>query len=159
MQIKRTHWLIGLALVATAALAASPKFLRAPSASLGSPKVVVSWIEVGLGDTPDVTYSATAMAAARWQCLNRGNKCPSASNKAEVIAPIESKGTFSLGKNGRISGTLDIPAPSAGLVCPNGQVPSVAYALFTNITVTDTTNGISALADPSELEYEVRECP
>ena len=159
MQIKLSHCLLGLALVATAALAASPKFLRAPSASLGSPKVIVSWTEVGLGDTQTVNYKASAIVAARWQCLNRGNKCPSASNKAEVIAPIETGGTFGVDRNGRISGTLEIPAPTAGLVCPNGQVPTVAYALFTNITLTDTTNKISSLTNPSELPYEVPECP
>ena len=41
MQIKRALCLVGVAVVATAAIAASPKFLRAPSASLGSPKVIV----------------------------------------------------------------------------------------------------------------------
>ena len=65
MQIKRTPCLLGLALVATAAMAGAPHFLRAPSASLGSPKVIVRWAEVGLGSVDSVNYVASATAAAR----------------------------------------------------------------------------------------------
>ena len=159
MQNKRTLCLLGMALVATAAIAASPKFLRAPSASLGSPKVIVKWTEVGLGSTDGVNYVANATAAARYQCVNRGNNCPAASNKADVLADISVGGTFAVDKSGRITGTLIIPAPSGALVCPGNQVVGVVSAVFTNITLTDTTNGVSSLTNPSALSYNGPECP
>ena len=159
MQIKRTPCLLGLALVATVAIAGSPKFLRAPSASLGSPKVIVSWTEVGLGLTESVDYVATATAAARYQCINRGNKCPAASNKEDVVADLSVGGTFSVDKNGRISAEMTIPAPPPTLVCPGNQVVGVVSAVFTEITLTDVTNNITSLTDPSALTYNAPECP
>ena len=153
--------LLGLALAATAALAVIgiPKFLRAPSAQLGSPKVIVSWTEIGLGITDSVSYVATATAAARYQCVNRGGNCPAASNKEDVLADVSVGGTFSVDKNGRITGSMIIPAPPATLVCPGNQVVGVVSVVFTNITLTDTTNGVSSPTNPSALSYNVPECP
>jgi len=159
MQNKRTLCLLGVALVATAAIAGNPKFLRAPSASLGSPEVIVKWTEVGLGITDSVNYTASATAAARFQCVNRGSNCPSASNKEDVLANVSVGGTFSVDKNGRISEALVIPAPPSTLVCPGGQVVGVASVVFTNITLTDLTNGISSPTNPSSLTYNTTECP
>jgi hypothetical protein len=158
MQIKRTHCLLGLALVATAAMAANPAFLRAPSAQLGSPKVIVKWTEVGLGLTEGVDYIASATAAARYQCVNRGSNCPSASNKEDVLLDVSVGGTFAV-KNGKITGSLTIPAPPSTLVCPGNQVVGVASVVFTNITLTDTTNGVTSPTDPSSLTYNATEGP
>ena len=161
MQIKRTACLFGLALVATAAIAGkgpSPQFLRAPSASLGSPKVIVRWTEVGLGNTDTVAYIASATAAARYQCINRGNNCPAASNKEDVVADVSVSGTFAV-TNGRITDTLIIPAPPATLACPGNQVVGVVTVVFTNITLADATNGVSSPTNPSSLAYNAPECP
>jgi len=161
MHIKRTACLFGLALVATAAIAGKggdPQFLRAPSASLGSPKVIVRWTEVGLGNTDTVAYIASATAAARYQCINRGNNCPAASNKEDVLTDLSVSGTFAV-KNGRITGTLIIPAPPATLVCPGNQVAGVVSVVFTNITLADVTNGVSSPTNPSSLAYNASECP
>ena len=159
MQFKRTPCLLGLALVATAAIAGHPQFLRAPSASLGSPKVIVRWTEVGLGSVDSVNYVASATAAARYQCVNRGNNCPAAPNKADVLSDVNVGGTFAVDKNGRITGALIIPAPSGALVCPGNQVVGVVSVVFTNITLTDVTNGVSSPTDPSALTYNAPECP
>ena len=159
MRIKRTPCLLGLALVATAAIAGHPQFLRAPSASLGSPKVIVRWTEVGLGSVDSVNYVASATAAARYQCVNRGNNCPAAPNKADVLSDVNVGGTFAVDKNGRITGSLIIPAPPAGLACPGNQVVGVVSVVFTNITLTDVTNGVSSPTDPSALTYNAPECP
>ena len=159
MQNKRTLCLLGVALVATAAIAGNPKFLRAPSASLGSPKVIVKWTEVGLGITDSVNYVASATAAARYQCVNRGNNCPAASNKEDVLANVSVGGTFAVDNNGRISEALIIPAPPSTLVCPGNQVVGVASVVFTNIKLTDLTNGISSPTNPSALTYNATECP
>ena len=159
MQINRTPCLLGLALVATAAFAASsPHYLRAPSATLGSPKVIIKWTEVGLGQTDQVNYIASATAAARYQCVNRGNKCPAASNKEDVVSDVSVAGTFAV-DNGKITGTLTILAPDATLVCPGNQVVGVASVVFTNITLTDTTNNVTSPTNPSALTYNATECP
>ena len=158
MQIQRTHCLLGLALVATAAMAASPQFLRAPSAQLGSPKVIVKWTEIGLGLTEGVDYVARATAAARYQCVNRGSNCPAASNKEDVLSDVSVAGRF-LVDNGRITGTLTIPAPDSTLKCPGNQVVGVVSVVFTNITLTDTTNGVTSPTNPSALTYNASECP
>jgi hypothetical protein len=158
MQIKRTPCLLGLALVTTAAMAASPHFLRAPSASLGSPRVIVEWTEVGLGLTEGVDYTASATAAARYQCVNRGSNCPAASNKEDVLSDVSVDGTF-LVKNGKITGALTIPAPPSTLVCPGNQVVGVVSVVFTNITLTDMTNGVTSPTNPSALTYNATECP
>ena len=180
MQIKSSHLLLGLALATTAALAignpggavarelvpylrapsaGNPRFLQTPSAQLGSPKVIVSWAEVGLGSFDTIHYVATATAGARYQCVNRGSNCPVASNKEDVMANVSVGGTFSVDKNGRISSILIIPAPPATLVCPGNQVVGVVSAVFTNITLTDTTNGVSSLTNPSALSFNGPECP
>jgi hypothetical protein len=159
MQIRPTLCLLGLALVATAAIAGNPKFLRAPSASLGSPTVIVKWTEVGLGVTDTVDYVASASAAARYQCVNRGNKCPAASNKEDVFSEVSVGGTFVVDKNGRISDTLRIPAPPSTLACPGNQVVGVVSVVFTDITLTDITHGISSQTNPSALTYNASECP
>ena len=159
MQIKHSVCLLGLAVVATAAIAASPKFLRAPSASLGSPKVIVKWTEVGLGLTESVDYIASATAAARYQCVNRGNNCPAASNKEDVLSDVAVGGTFAVDKNGRISASMIIPAPPATLVCPGNQVVGVVSVVFTDIRLTDVTNGVSSATNPSALTYQASECP
>ncbi|HJW47517.1 MAG TPA: hypothetical protein VJ484_13670 [Lysobacter sp.] len=161
MQIKSSHLLLGLALATTTALAVGPppKFLRAPSAQLGSPKVIVSWIEVALGNTDTVHYVATATAGARYQCVNRGGNCPATSNKEDVLANVSVGGTFSVDKNGRISNFLIIPAPPGTLVCPGNQVVGVVSVVFTDITLTDTTNGVSSPTNPSALSFNGPECP
>jgi hypothetical protein len=158
MQIKRTPCLLGLALVTTAAIAASPHYLRAPSAQLGSPKVIIKWTEVGLGLTDQVNYIASATAAARYQCVNRGSKCPAASNKEDVLSDVSVAGTFAV-DNGKITGTLTILAPPSTLACPGNQVVGVASVVFTNITLTDATNGVTSPTNPSALTYNATECP
>ena len=162
MRNKRKLGLIGLVLVATAAIAGkggNPEFLRAPSAKLGSPKVIVTWTEVGLGSVDSIDYIANATAAARYQCVNRGNNCPAASNKEDVLADLAVGGTFSVDKNGRISASMIIPAPPATLVCPGNQVVDVVSVVFTDIRLTDVTNGISSATNPSALTYQASECP
>lgn len=161
MQIKRKHWwLLGLVAVATAALAAHPHYLRAPSAQLGSPKVIVNWAEVGLGNTGSgVTYIASATAGARFQCVKTGHVCPKPGAKEEVLQNVHVSGTFSVDKNGKISDTLVIPAPQSTLVCPHYQHVVIASVVFTNITLTDVTNGVSSPANPSALSYNGPECP
>ena len=156
---------LGLAVVATAALAASgPKFLRAPSATLEpvtgkvaanatTPSglvLVINWSEVGLGSTGTVDYRASADAAAVYQCVNRGTNCPSAANKQDVFAKAAALATFRV-DNGRINGELELNAPPSTLVCPGNQVVSLVSVAFTHILLEDVTNGISAETKPNAI--------
>jgi hypothetical protein len=163
MQNQRKLLLLGVALAATAAIAAkstggNPEFLRAPSAKLGSPVVIVKWTEVGLGFTDGIDYVASATARARFQCVNRGNNCPSASNKQDVLVNLSVGGHFAV-ENGRITDDLTIPTPESTLTCPGNQVVGVVFVDFTNIRLTDTTNNVSAATNPSSLLYQASECP
>lgn len=152
--------LLAVAVVVTAAPGGKPHFLRAPSASLGSPKVIVNWSEVGLGNTGNgITYVASAKAGAHYQCVYVGNDCPAKARKEQILHNVYVSGTFSVDKNGRISDSLVIPAPQSTLVCPHGQRVSVVSVVFTNIKLTDKSNGVSAPANPSALSYNAPECP
>jgi len=169
----RTLWLLGVGLVvATAAIAGgNPKFLRAPSATIESPTgkvaskidsagpvvegpvLVIGWTETGLGNTGTINYTATADAAAVYQCVNLGTNCPSAANKQDVAAKVSTSATFAI-DNGRISGELRLEAPPPTLSCPGNQVVAVASVVFTNILLEDTTNHISAATKPSSISYQ-----
>lgn len=160
---KRFRWLVlgSLAVAAGAAFAASPHFVRGPTASINTStgNVTVSWKEAGLGDTVSIAYIATANATARYQCVNHGGKCPQASNKQDVSGPVSAQGTFSSGKNGSITASLTITPPASTLQCPGNQIVEMTAVSYTNITLTDLTNNISALATPSSLGMSGPECP
>jgi len=155
----RSLYLLCLAALATSAAAASAHFVRGPDASLSTSDLTVTWKEAGLGDTVSVNYLATATAAARYQCVNRGGKCPAAANKEEVFTDVSAPGTFSSGKNGSITGSLTIEAPVGPMVCPGNQVKVLTAVSYTNIALADTTNGISAPATPPSLAMSGPECP
>ena len=54
-------------------------------------------------------------------------------------------GSFSSGKNGQVTAKLTLSPPSAGAFsCPPGQKLEVAFVTYSNVTITDTTNGVSA---------------
>ncbi len=135
--------LLMLVLAVSAAFADSPHFISA-SASVSGANLNVSFKEAGLGNNVSITYVATADATATYVCVNGGNKNPSASNKETVSGPVSATGTFSSGKNGTISQTLTLSPPSAGsFSCPSGQKLELAEASYTNVAITDTTNGIT----------------
>ena len=163
MKVANQRLLLAVAascVVATAA-AGSAHFVRGPDASINSTNahVSVSWKEAGLGDTTTVEYEATATSAARYQCVNRGGKCPAASNKQNVLSNVSASGAFNSQKNGTISGSLTFEPPEGTLNCPGGQVLKMVSASFTNIALTDLTNGFSAGAVPSALAQSGPECP
>ena len=150
-----------LGTAAAAAYAASAHFVRGPFASLNSSNgnVTVTWKEAGLGDTVLVDYEASADGSARYQCVNRGGNCPAASNKQDVLGPVFAHGALSSGKNGTITGSLTFEPPAGTLACPGGQVLKMVSASFTNIALSDLTNGVHAGAIPAALALSGPECP
>jgi hypothetical protein len=145
-----------VALVATmafvaAAAADAPKFHSATSSVNNAGALVASWDERGLGNT-NIDYTLTADASAVYACINGGGKHPQAANKETVNAEVSATGSFEP-KNGRVQASLTAGPPSAGsFSCPNGQRLVLASVSYTNIVLTDTTNGVStSLPDASRI--------
>jgi len=136
--------LLGMVMTAPAALAISPHFINA-SANLSGTNLVVSFKEAGLGTNQLINYTASANATATYVCVNRGGSNPSASNKTSVSGPVSASGTFSSGKNGNVTASLTVspPAPPSTFSCPKGQSQEIAEVTYTNVAITDTTNGVT----------------
>jgi hypothetical protein len=125
--------------------------------------LVVSWKEAGLGDNVLINYEASADANATCTCLSRSGNCPAAANKVTVSGPVSAMGAFNSGKNGTISKSLDVSPPpcpsSAPPTCGRGQTLVLSAVTYTNITLEDVTNGISASGLPSSLAKTFFTCP
>jgi hypothetical protein len=132
------------AVAASSALAVSPHFISA-TATLSGTNLKVSWKEAGLGTNQLINYTANADGTATYVCVNKGGANPSASNKTTVQGPVSAGGAFDSGKNGNVTAslTLNPPPPPSDFSCPKGQTAQIAEASYTNVSITDTTNGIT----------------
>jgi hypothetical protein len=131
-----------LALGAVTAQAAAPKFQSASASINNSGALVASFDERGLGNT-NVDYTLTADATATYACINGGGKNPSAANKRTNNGEVSGGGSFEV-KNGRVVASISAGPISAGdFKCPSGQRLVLASVSYTNIVLTDTTNGAS----------------
>jgi len=129
--------------IASPAVAVSPHFINA-SAQLSGTNLVVSFKEAGLGTNQLITYTARADSTVTYVCVNRGGANPSASNKTTISGPVSATGTFSSGKNGNVTASLTLNPPGPGsFSCPRGQSLEIAQVTYTNVSITDTTNGIT----------------
>jgi hypothetical protein len=120
-----------VALAAPAALAGSPHFVDdQTSVTRSGDALTVVGKEAGLGDELQVHIVLSADAA----CVNPGDNKPQAENKSDVL----DEGTFPV-QNGKanfeLSGTATFD--------PSSPCPDPMTIEYTNVTVTDTTNGIS----------------
>jgi hypothetical protein len=138
-------FLVGLLLVPTFAFASSPHFISADATFQDNgPNLIVSFKEAGLGDNQLIDYTASADATAVYACINGGGNHPQASNKETVSGPVSASGVFSSGKNGTVSASLTLSPPSPGdFSCPSGQNLVLASVEYVNVTIADTTNGVS----------------
>src|SRR5262245_15247655 len=133
-----------IALAAPAAFADSPHFVRASASLNANGTLDVNFKEAGLGTNQNIDYLASADGTAVYVCVNNGGGNPSAKNKTTVNGPVTAAGTFSSGKNGTVSQKLTLSPPSAGAFsCPSGQSLQVASVSYANVTIADTTNGVS----------------
>jgi hypothetical protein len=146
--------LAGLTFTAVA-MAGAPKFHAASSSVANDGSLVVSFDERGLGNE-NVDYTLTADGVATFACFNGGGKNPSAANKQDVNIEVSEGESFEP-KNGRVSADLSSLAPSPGdFSCPNGQRLRLAAVSYTNIVLTDTTNGVSiGVPDASRTFFTV----
>jgi len=141
--------LAGFVMAAPAALAQSPHFVAASGTVNTDGSLTVNFKEAGLGDNQLINYTASADATATYVCVNKGGANPSAGNKTTVSGPVSASGTFNSGKNGNITASLTLtpppPPPPSTFSCPPGQKgPELAQVSYTSVSLTDTTNNISA---------------
>jgi len=103
----------------------------------------VTFKEVGLGGGDATEYSVSATATAVYGCVNGGSNHPRATNKQTTTAPVTALGTFSSTKNGTVSGSLAVPPLGPGdFTCPSGQTQVLVSTSYTDVVLTDTTNGV-----------------
>jgi hypothetical protein len=131
------------ALAVPVAVAQSPHFIRASAKVNNDGTLDVSWKEAGLGDNQLISYVASADATATYVCVNRGGANPSAQNKTTVAGPVTAEGDFSSGKNGQITASLTVDPPPSDITCPPGQRLELAEATYSDVAITDTTNGVT----------------
>jgi hypothetical protein len=130
------------------ALADSPHFISASSGLSGS-SLTCTFKEAGLGTAgATVTITCAANATATYECINGGQKHPQAANKETVNGPISGSGTFTVGHNGSISGTVTAAAPAQGaFTCPKGQTLVLASVTYTGVTLTSSDGTTTTLGD------------
>jgi hypothetical protein len=134
---------VAFALIAQQALAVSPHFISASATLNANGTLTVSFKEAGLGTNQLITYTASADATATYVCVNKGGGNPSASNKTTVAGPVSQTGTFNSGKNGNVTASLTVSPPPSDISCPPGQSLQLASVTYTNVAITDTTNGVT----------------
>jgi hypothetical protein len=133
-----------LAFMAQAASATSGAHFFSATASINDDgALVVTFDEAGVGQQT-VNESLSADGTALYACINGGGKHPSAANKQLSHGPVSGSGTFAPTKNGRVSGSLSAGPPDSTLQCPTGQTFVLACVKYTDIFLTDTTNGVTA---------------
>jgi hypothetical protein len=163
--MKKYLWLGAVAVAALAfgastALATSGAHFFTTSASIDNTgALVASFDEAGVGQQT-VDESLTADGSVLYACINGGGNHPAAKNKQNVNGPVNGSGSFAPTKNGRVTGSLSAGPPPSTLTCPSGQTFVLACVTYTNIVLTDTTNGATAnLADVSRTFVNITGCP
>lgn len=141
--------------MANPASAVAAKFHSATGSVNNSGALVVSFDERGLG-LDNIDYSLTADATALYACINGGGKHPSAANKEQFEGTV-SGGASIEPKNGRVVADITAgPLLAPQFQCPNGQKRVLAAVTYTNIVLTDLTNGTSvSVADTSRVFFNV----
>jgi hypothetical protein len=127
---------------AAPASAGAPQFHAASSSVNNDGSLVVNFDERGLGNE-NIDYTLTSDATALYACINGGGKHPSAANKESFEGQVSGGGSFEA-KNGRVIASLTAgPLLAPQFTCPSGQRRVLAAVSYTNIVLTDTTNGVS----------------
>ena len=138
-----------VSLASSSATATGLGATSAASAPTDLPDLLYAWTEVGVGK-PDVVYRLETVVTATFGCVNSGANRPKASNKTTITAPLQTSVELAADKNGQITGSVVLDTGSVfptGFSCPTGQTLVALSAIFTNNTITDTTNGVTATDD------------
>jgi len=133
--------LVGLLPQTAWASTAGAHFMSASASVNNDGALVVNWDEAGLGNE-NISYTLTADATATYACINNGGNHPKASNKETVQGQVSTGGSFQA-KNGRVRASLTAgPLLDPDFQCPSGQDRVLAKVTYSNIVLTDTTNGV-----------------
>ena len=143
-----------LSLLAAAALFASSSmtvlgtsgahFFKATASVSDSGALVATFDEAGVGQN-QVNYTLSASASATYACINGGGNHPKAANKASFNGPVSSPSIGFQPENGRVKGSISVgPLGSGSFSCPSGQTLVLASVSYSNVTLTDTTNNVTA---------------
>lgn len=134
--------LTALVITASSVFAVAAKFHSVSGSVNNSGALVVSFDERGLGEG-NIDYTLTADATSLWACINGGGKNPSAANKRTEAGQVSGGASFEA-KNGRVQASITAgPLGPGDFACPNGQRLVLAAVTYSNIVLTDTTNGSS----------------
>jgi hypothetical protein len=119
-------------------------FFKATASISDSGALVVTFDEAGVGQQ-QVNYVLSADASATYACINGGGNHPKAANKATFNGPVSSPTIGFQPENGRVKGSISVgPLGSGSFSCPSGQTLVLASISYSNITLTDTTNNVTA---------------
>jgi hypothetical protein len=138
-----------VSLASSSATAAGLGATSAADAATELPDLLYTWTEVGVGK-PDVVYHLETVVTATFGCVNGGANRPKASNKVTLTSPLQTTVELAADRNGQITGSVVLDTGSVfptGFSCPTGQTLVALSATFTNNTITDTTNGVTATDD------------
>jgi len=104
----------------------------------------VSWVEAGLGNL-NVDYTTTANFTATYFCRTNSGNIPDASNKTTTGGPVTANGSFEP-KNGKVTASLTLtttPPSSNPPTCGKGQSLDLQEITYSNVVLSDTSNGIT----------------
>lgn len=156
MRIRRTLAILAAALLTVFGVAApasasngggNPHFIYATPQLVGS-DLQVSFKEAGVGAGASVNVQTTATFSFVLGCINGGSNHPKAANKSAFSETGSASGTFPANAGGNVVASLTITAPStqdilSHLSCPSGQTTTLLSAGWSNLSITDSTNGIT----------------
>jgi hypothetical protein len=130
--------------MAITALAQNPHFLSCSASGVNPDGTLDASFKIaGLGSNQTLTVTASATANAVYGCLNHGQQCPNAANKISVSGTVTASGTFTSGKNGQITASLEVepPSPPSTFSCPGGQKLVLVSVSYTNVSVSAPVPG------------------
>jgi hypothetical protein len=140
-------------LLASSALADSPHFISAGTASINNAGayVVSDFKEAGLGNTTRTAVITLSIGTAKatYACINGGGNHPKATNKETVSTSLTTVGTFPV-RNGQTTGTISAGPPGPGVfLCPPGQRLVLAFVSYANVKLIGLSGDTAAEPDLS----------
>jgi hypothetical protein len=136
---------------------ASAHFVSGGTSSFINPTtgaLTVNFHESGLGNNTQVVVTLTGDAHATYQWFNNGSQKPQG-QPFNVDQTFTMTGTFSSDKNGEVTGTFVVNPPGLDAFLATNHAANwtpVLSVSYTNVVVTDVTNGTSTLDAGIDLD-------
>ena len=125
--------LSALLLMASAALADSPHYIKGPTATVDGNSLTVSWKAAGLGNTAtSADFNLTGTANVTSQCFTKSGNPVNGVPKQETV-DVNVGGTFDV-RNGQTTGSLTV-SPLSTLTCTGKQEVRILDVSF-DLTLT-----------------------